>query len=306
MSPASPQKHLEKCWEACWHRARRPVEGVLLPEDRAAEIAERVLRNITMDFEKLPAEAEFAARVIEETTEATRDLVAGERRKVANPQLHHDPADRRYPQNLDLDRLQRVHPERGYHDPEWNRLPDTLRPLALATLYRKGIKDHDAEDVFIETLAELARERDNDRKALIQEPTVFEEIIPLHSQIVQFRAIDWFRRRGALKNQPNNGDSFDALTGDSERPLQFEDESTAAITFEKIYKECREALSPVEWQLVYALYVAQTATVQDLVRNDKVCAKLGIKPGASDSTRRRAIGDLVEGALEKIRENLVF
>jgi DNA-directed RNA polymerase specialized sigma24 family protein len=298
MSPASPQKHLEKCWEACWHRARRPVEGVLLPEDRAAEIAERVMRNITMDFERLPGEAEFAARVIEGTTEATRDIVAGE--------LHHDPADRRYPQNLDLDRLQRVHPERGYQDSEWNRLPDILRPLALATLSRKGIKGHDAEDVFIETIAELVRERDDQRKAVIQEPTVFEEIIPLHSQIVQFRAIDWYRRRGAQKNQPNTGDSFDVLTGDSERPRQFEDESATAVTFERIYKECQEALSPVEWQLVYALYVSQSATVQDLVRNDKVCAKLGIKPGASDSTRRRAISELVEGALEKIRENLVF
>ncbi|WP_367873886.1 hypothetical protein [Luteolibacter sp. Populi] len=304
MSPATPQRHLEKCWEACWHRARRPVEGVLLSEERAAEIAERVMRNVTMDFERIPGEAEFTARVIEETTEATRDLVAGERRKVANPQLHHDPADRRYPQNLDLDRLQRVHPERGYHDAEWNRLPGMLRPLALATLSKRGIKGHDAEDVFIETLAELVREREASHRTPIQEPTVFEEIIPLHTRIVQFRAIDWFRRRGAQKNQPNAGESFDALTGDSERPLQFEDAASAAVTFEKIYKDCQEALSSIEWQLVYALYVAQTATIQDLIRNNQVCTKLGIK--GSLSTRRRAIDDMVKTALEKIRENLVF
>lgn len=263
------------------------------------------MRNIALDFEKLPEEAEFTARVIAETTEATRDLVAGERRKIADPQLHHDPSDRRYPQNLDLDRLQRLHPQRGYHDPEWNRLPDTLRPLALATLSRRGIKGHDAEDVFIETLAELVRERDEGRSP-IQEPTVFEEIIPLHSRIVQFRAIDWFRRRGARKNQPNAGESFDAMTGDPEHPLQFEDAAAAAITFEKIYKECREALSAIEWQLLYTLYVAQSATVQDLIQNDKVCAKLGIKTGASLSTRRRAISELVESALEKIRENLII
>jgi len=306
MAPTSPQRHLQKCWEACWHRARRPVEGVLLSEERAAEIAERVMRNVAVDLDRLPGEAEFTARVIEETTEATRELVAGERRKVADPQLHHDPTDRRYPQNLDLDRLQRQDSERGFHDSEWNRLPDTLRPLALATLSRKGIKGHDAEDVFIETLAELVRERDQSRSAPIQEPTVFEEIIPLHSRIVQFRAIDWFRRRGAQKNQPNAGESFDALTGDAERPLQFEDAASAAISFEKIYKECREALSAIEWQLLYTLYVAQSATVQDLIQNDKVCAKLGIKAGASLSTRRRAISELVEEALEKIRENLVF
>ena len=306
MSPEDPQKHLEKCWEACWHRARRPVEGVLIPEERAVEIAERVMRNIALDFQEVPPEAEFTARVIQETSETTRDLVAGERRKRSDPQLHHDPEDRRYSQNLDLDRLQRADPERGFQDPEWNRLPQVLRPLALATLSRKGIKGADAEDVFSDTLVELVRERENSRSAPILDPTVFEELIPLHARIVQFRAIDWFRRRSALKNQPNAGESFDALTGDPDRPLQFEDGASDTISFEKIYNECREALSAVEWQLVYALYVAQTATVQDLIQNDRLCAKLGIKPGASASTRRRVIAEMVEEALEKIRENLVF
>jgi DNA-directed RNA polymerase specialized sigma24 family protein len=306
MSPDNPQKHLEKCWEACWHRARRPVEGVLIPEERAVEIAERVMRNIALDFEELPPEAEFTARVIQETSEATRDLVAGERRKREDPQLHHDPEDRRYSQNLDLDRLQRADPDRGFQDPEWNRLPEVLRPLALATLSRKGIKGADAEDVFSDTLVELVRERENSKSAPILDPRVFEELIPLHARIVQYRAIDWFRRRSALKNQPNAGESFDALTGDPDRPLQFEDASSDTISFEKIYNECREALSTVEWQLVYALYVAQTATVQDLIQNDRLCAKLGIKPGASASTRRRVIAEMVEEALEKIRENLVF
>ncbi len=307
MSPAHPQKHFEKCWEACWHRARRPVEGVLVPEEQAAEIAERVMRNICLDYGELPPEAEFTARVIRETAEATRELVAGQRRRVADPQLHHDPADRRYPHNLDLDRLQQVHPQRGFSDPEWNRLPQMLRPLALTTLSRKGIHGHDAEDVFIETLAELVREREESRTAPIQEPRVFEELIPLHSRIVQYRAIDWFRRRSALKNQPNSGESFDALTGDPEQPLQFEDSSAAGeISFERIYTECKEALSALEWQLVYKLYVAQTATVQDLVADEGLCAKLGLRSGASASTRRRAINAAVEGALEKIRENLVF
>jgi hypothetical protein len=306
MSPVHPQRHLEKCWEACWHRARRPVEGVLVPEEKAVEIAERVMRNISLDYEEMPPEAEFTALVIKETAEVTRDLVAGERRKEADPQRHHDPDDRRYQQNLDLDRLQRAHPERGFSDPEWNRLPNILRPLALATLSKKGIKGADAEDVFSDTLVELVRERGDSRSSPILDPTVFEELIPLHSRIVQFRAIDWFRRKSALKNQPNSGESFDALTGDPDRPLQFEDASDSQVSFEKIYTECREALSPVEWQLIYALYVAQTATIQDLIQNDRFCDKLGIKPGASGSTRRRVIGELVEQALGKIRENLIF
>lgn len=277
-----------------------------MPEAQAAEIAERVMRNICLDYEELPAEAEFTARVIQETAEVTRDLVAGIRRQEADPQRHHDPEDRRYAQNLDLDRLQRAHPERGFSDPEWNRLPDILRPLALATLHRKGIQGADAEDVFSDTLVELVREREESRRAPILDPTVFEEIIPLHSRIVQYRAIDWFRRKSALKNQPNAGESFDALTEDPDRPLQFEDPSDRTVSFERIYTECREALTSLEWQLIYHLYVAQTATVQDLVQSDAFCAKLGIKPGASASTRRRVISERVEEALEKIRENLIF
>lgn len=302
-----PQKHFEKCWEACWHRARRPVEGVLVPEDQATEVAERVMRNLALDFDEMPPEAEFAARVMKETAVVTRQLVAERRRRESDPQLHHDPDDHRYQQNLDLDRLQRKHPDRGFQDSEWNRLPQILRPLALSTLNRKGIKGADAEDVFSDTLVELIREREKSGTSPILDPKVFEELIPLHSKIVQYRAIDWYRRRGALKNQPNSGESLDALTDNPDCPVQFEDSSNSGgINFEEIYEECRDALSATEWQLIYTLYVAQTATVQDLVKNDRFCNKLGIKPGASASTRRRAIAEIVEDALEKIRENLVF
>jgi hypothetical protein len=49
MSPTFNEQHLEKCWKACWHRARRPVEGVLVAEDEASKIAEQVIRNIAID-----------------------------------------------------------------------------------------------------------------------------------------------------------------------------------------------------------------------------------------------------------------
>ena len=278
-----------------------------MPEDQATEVAERVMRNLALDFDEMPPEAEFAARVMKETAVVTRQLVAERRRRESDPQLHHDPDDHRYQQNLDLDRLQRKHPDRGFQDSEWNRLPQILRPLALSTLNRKGIKGADAEDVFSDTLVELIREREKSGTSPILDPKVFEELIPLHSKIVQYRAIDWYRRRGALKNQPNSGESLDALTDNPDCPVQFEDSSNSGgINFEEIYEECRDALSATEWQLIYTLYVAQTATVQDLVKNDRFCNKLGIKPGASASTRRRAIAEIVEEALEKIRENLVF
>jgi hypothetical protein len=308
MEDPTRKEQLQRCWNACWNRARRPVEGVLVSEDLSNAIAERAIRNVSIDFDRFPTEAEFTARALEETATATRDLVARERRAASDPQLHHDSEDRRYVRNLDLDRLQRRHPEKGFSDSEWNHLPAILRPLALATLTRKGIKGADAEDVFSDTLVELVREREGSGHSPILDPTVFEEIIPLHARIVSFRAVDWYRRRGALKNQPNTGDSIDALTASPDHAMQFEDRAAdpARPTFERIYKECREALSPTEWELVFILYVNQSATIQDLIGDDAFCAKLGINPSVSGSTRRRAIAEQVEDALEKIRENLIL
>lgn len=308
MEDPTRKEQLQRCWDACWHRARRPVEGVLVTENQAIDIAERAIRNVSLDFHSFPSEAEFTARALEETAIATRNLVARERRSAKEPQLHHDPNDRRYERNLDLDRLQRRHPENGFSDSEWNRLPAILRPLALATLTRKGIKGADADDVFNDTLVELVREREGSGHSPILDPTVFEEIIPLHARIVSFRAVDWYRRRGALKNQPNTGDSLDALTDNPDHAMQFEDSGAdpANHTFERIYKECREALSLAEWELVFTLYVNQSATIQDLIGDDAFCAKLGINPKVSGSTRRRIITGQVEIALNKIRENLIL
>ncbi len=270
-------------------------------------IADQSIRNVSLDYEEFPTEAEFTAHALQETASAARKLVSEERRKLKDPQVHHDTKDQRYERNLDLDRLQRRDPEKGFSDPEWNQLPRILRPLALSTLSRKGIKGADAEDVFSDTLVELVREREGSGHSPILDPTVFEEIIPLHARIVSFRAVDWYRRRGTLKNQPNTGESIDALTDSPERAMQFEDSSTdpGNPTFERIYKECKEALSAEEWELVFILYVSQSATIQDLIGDDAFCGKLGIKPNVSGSTRRRVISERVEDALEKIKENLI-
>lgn len=301
------QEQLQRCWTACWHRARRPLEGILVSEDQATLIADQAIRNVSLDYEVFPTEAEFTARALEETAEATRQLVARERRESSDHQLYHDPDDRRYDRNLNLDRLQRRDPDKGFYDSEWNHLPAILRPLALATLTRKGIKGPDAEDVFSDTLVELVREREGSGRSPILDPTVFEEIIPLHARIVGFRSIDWYRRRGALKNQPNTGDSLNALTDDPDHGMQFEDRSADPQnnTFERIYKECQEALTVAEWELIFILFVTQSATIQDLIGDDAFCAKFEIKAGVSGSTRRRVLSEIVEAALGKLKKNLI-
>lgn len=303
----SQQDQLQRCWNACWHRARRPLEGILVTADQASLIAAQVIRNVSLDYDEFPGESEFTARALDETAAATRQLVATQRRAQTDPQIHHDLADRRYDRNLDLDRLQRHDPHKGYFDSEWNHLPRILRPLALTTLSRKGIKGPDADDIFNDTLAELVRPREGSGHSPILDPTVFEELIPLHARIVGFRAVDWYRRRGTLKNQPNTGDSFEGLTENPDHAMQFEDRSAdpQGNTFERIYKECREDLSPPEWELIFILFVSQSATIQDLIGDDAFCSRFGIKPNVSGSTRRRMLSERLETALEKIRKNLI-
>lgn len=299
---------LQSTWLACCRRARRPAEGVLIDPALAARIAERALRNLAVELSAPPPQPRFLASALEETTRHSTATVAAERRQAADPQRHHDPADTRYPANLDLDRLQRHDPQRGFHDPEWNRLPPLLKPLAFAQLAKKDILGPDAEDLFLEILTEMARERTSDRRAPITDLTVFEEVVPLQSRMLQFRSIDWHRRRSAIRNQSNTGPSFDALSDDPDRPMQFADPATAAHAhprFEQIHAQCEEALTPAEWALVFELYVAQTVTIQDLVDDENHCASLGLKPGASASTRRRAVNAVIETALEKLRECLL-
>ncbi|MBB5351022.1 hypothetical protein HNR46_001256 [Haloferula luteola] len=298
------QDTLRRCWEACWARARRPVEGILLPNDQATHIAERALRNASLSFKTFPGEGPFLATALEETARAAREGVALQRRDHRDPQLHHDPGDSRYERNLNLDRLQRRDAERGFHDREWNDLPPVLRPLALHTLSRKGIRGPDADEVFNDSLLELARER-NDGGAPILDLTVFEELIPLHTRITGFRAIDWMRKKSAQKNRPNAGESFDALTDDPDHRKQFEDPNSDPdqATFERIYSECREDLTDLEWDLIYSLYVAQSAPVQDLLADDAFCRRHGIRTTASPSTKRRELLAKAEEALGKIRKS---
>jgi hypothetical protein len=187
------------------------------------------------------------------------------------------------------------------------RRPSASPPAGRATLTRKGSKTPDADDVFNDTLVKLVRDREGSGRSPILDPTVFEELIPLPARIVGFRAIDWYRRRGALKNQPNTDDSLNALTDHPEHGMRFEDRSADPRnnTFERICKECREAPTAAEWELVFTLFVTQSATIQDLIGDDAFCAKFGINAGVSGSTRRRVPSELVEAALEKLSDNLI-
>ena len=212
----------EKLWRATFRRARKPVEGVLLSDRAAQTLASEIFENLLDRYKLRPPDAEFSAEAMESAHDHARHNVASDRTEKSDPQFFHDPEDGRYDKNLDLDRLKKKDND-GFSDREWNGLDPILRPFGFHLLLRKGLGNQDAEDVYLEPFAELARERAKDGTAPIESIVVFEEVIPLFSKMVQFRAIDWRRKQGSLKNQPNTQSSFEDLTEREEGAMQFED-----------------------------------------------------------------------------------
>jgi hypothetical protein len=296
----------EKVWRASYRRARQPVEGVLLDESAALALAEDIFDRLLARFRQKPAESEFTSEALELAAEESRLKVALDRREAGDPQRHHDPEDTRYPENLDLDRLQSHKGDHDFRDSEWTRLDPLLRPFGFHLLQRKGVKGHNAEDVYMETFAELARPKASNNQAPIEAIRVFEEIVPLFSRMIQFRAIDWRRKQTALKNQPNTQSSLDELTGKEEHAMQFEDPgagpslTVGEMSFDEIYSECEEALEPFEWQLVFTVYVSQSATMGELLENSEMLQKLGLKARDSTSKKRRILNEFLEQSLQKL------
>jgi hypothetical protein len=300
----------EKLWRATYRRAMRPVEGVLLSEKAAGALAFEIFENLLDRYRLQPSNAEFSAEAMEGAHDHARHNVAGDRTSKSDPRICHDPKDERYEENLNLDLLKKKGGE-GFSDREWNGLDPILRPFGFHLLLRKGLGNQDAEDVYLETFAELARERAKDGKAPIESIVVFEEVIPLFSKMVQFRAIDWRRKQGALKNQPNTQSSFEDLTEREDGAMQFEhegsdpDRAIGQLSFDEIYRQCGEALDEFEWELVFKVYVSQSATMGELCDDAETLEKLGLEPGHSVSKKRRILNQVLEGALEKLQKTLL-
>ncbi|MBK1835586.1 hypothetical protein [Roseibacillus ishigakijimensis] len=302
----------EKLWAASFSRFRRPVEGVLLPVDLTEELVRELWERLLSRYPEMPGKAVFSAALLEEAHDYSRHRVREERTREGDPQRYHDPADGRYEANLDLDKLQRRGEGREavFPDREWDRLPPVLRAFAFSTLARRGVRNQDAEDVFMETFAELPRPKGSDQRAPIETIQLFEEVIPLFTKMIQFRAIDWIRKRAARKNQPNSQFSYEELTEEQENVRQFEDRSARAfgeaadLTFDRIYDLCQEALTPFEWELVFAVHVSQSHTMGELLEEGPVLEKLQLRPSDSISKKRRILNEKLHGALSKLADIL--
>ncbi|MFP6878448.1 MAG: hypothetical protein VCA37_16600, partial [Roseibacillus sp.] len=60
-----------------------------------------------------------------------------------------------------------------------------------------------------------------------------------------------------------------------------------------------------EWELVFKVYVSQSATMGELCDDAETLEKLGLEPGHSVSKKRRILNQVLEGALEKLQKTLL-
>lgn len=301
----------EGVWNAMLERLQRPVNGVLVSREIARKVGEPLLLQIVRREGEPEEQADASAEALREAGTASKEYVADERKLSSDQERHRDPEDDRYERNLDLPALQERSGDGRFAHAEWGALDRFLRPFGFQILKSKGLPEEDNEEVFNDTVASLALQKDEPAIAPIEELIVFEEVIPNFCRRIGFRAIDRLRRGSTQKARPEHLQSLEGSADEEEgTALQVADRGVADMErpeswrFEDIYRQCREELTPAQWGLIYDLYVAQKYTVKDLVADAEKLAYLGIDPEQSASTLRRRVDEVLQPALEKLADAL--
>lgn len=293
-------------------RLQRPVEGVLVPSARAQTIGEPLLHRLMDLHGSTPDEARFSAEALHMAAEESKESVAEERANSKDQERYRDPADSRYDKNLNLPHLQKGDESGRFNHPEWAALDKFLRPFAAPQFRKKNISPDDADEIYNSTLAYLAHKPETKPRAPIETLRVFEEIIPNFCRLISLRSIDWLRRNFSKKARPESLTSIDALTSEEGTRIELADyhasdpDEPATWRFEEIYRQCRELLTTTEWNLIYKIYIAQTHSVKDLVRDKSEVALLKLDPSQSPSTLRRRVDDILKPALLKLADALAI
>ena len=212
--------------------------------------------------------------------------------------------------NPDFGALRRRDSSGVLNSPELAKLFPALKPIAFGNFKKYGITERDGEEIFSNCLQKLTMPKasgSNEGQTTLDTLTVFEEVFPFFSKIVQNETVDRIRRVSALKNQANTSDSFEGLQEDEDRPMQFADpdslEDGDMPDFGEIYALCSDTLDESEWKLIATLYMGDGVTKKELLEQDDFLEEMGIKKG-SHITRWRGLSKKLEFALGKMRNRL--
>lgn len=289
---------------------------MLLPAEAQSTLAAGVFEDLPKVWPQLPAQAELLGWLQRESQQRAIVHTAQQRVARRQPDLWHDAAWQQGEPVLDMAALRQRDARGGYSSPEWQRLHDVLKRRALRILpgLRHGhmlLPEQAVEDVFMEALTELIRERP-EKGTLLDELPLWEHVPAVFNTVVKRRGIDWLRREGQRKNQPNSAalqTSFDdpdvPLAGTLPEPRSAAGfDPLQGVTFDRIYRACSKCLTPLQWRIITDIYIEETSTRLDLASDAAVLRELDVSPSASEATRRRAINRQLETALAHLAECL--
>lgn len=304
-------------WQLTTRWAGRPFGGLILPPEAQSAVAVAVFEALPKAWPRLPGSAELLGWLQREAQQRAIAHTAAQRAATGRADLWHDPAWQPGEPVLDMHALRRRDSRGGYSSPECQRLHDVLKRRALRILpgVRNGIAalpESAMDDVFMEALTELIKERP-EKGTLLDELPLWEHVPAVFNTVVKRRGIDWLRREGQRKNEPNapgRQTSFDDPDAHLAETLPEPDSVGAAfnslhgVTFDRIYRACEKCLTPIQWHVITALYIEESATRLDLASDEDLLRQLDVSPASSVATRRRAINAQLEAAIAHLAECL--
>ncbi len=311
MSSPSVSPWLTSLWAGICARAARPIHGIRLPlaaiEKVACATAEEALADEQLDGLK-PHEAVPKLQALAATRALT--WTAEERRSAGDHEIARDPEHLFWPRNPDFDALRVRDAGGALTARSWDVAVGILRQRARPITRGHGLTEEDAEDVLMQTLAELLQARTDG--APMDEMRVFEELPKFFANMIDRRTISWLRKRSARKRQAANPALSDSLNDpDNRLHEQLIDPASDSgmdrlqrTSYHRIRAACASALTPFEWHVIEALFVEGTHTRLDLASDAWVLEQMEMDSSASESKRRRALNDVIESALSRLGQAL--
>lgn len=294
------QQWLEHLWQTLWRRAHIPLLGVQLTDDETTDLVAGFLRFRIQDVQKMSQEA------IDNLTHAceknAKTWLAAHRDSSGDQDHDRDREKTFWVKNPTFSSLIKRSADGSLKSTEWSNAEPILWQRSQPICKKLSIRDDDARDVYMETLADFLKARKD--TCPLREMDLFEELPRLFATVMERRAISWIRKQTALKNKPNHQSHSVSLDDDDSqmknRLHANEKNDWHDMQFHEIKERCGDVLSDFEWHLLDVIYVSQTQTRNELVNNEDICRLLELENGASLSTRQRKLHTVLGEALARL------
>ena len=286
----------DKLWADCFAVARRPLGGVSLPLSEAETVARGAFQSLIAVGGKempIPEIMEFLRR---QARRGALEAVAGARRSSGDPARWAEFSESAPTVSLDTLRQDDAATD------AWNATLGQFRQRTYQTVKTLGVPPEEIDDVLSDTLLQLFRPRAAGGPRPLDTILVYEELLPYLNGMARHVATDYLRAKSARKRQPQEGfaegEEMEQVPSDDPVPGE-------TYSLEQCYRECRDALSDFQWDVLMRLYVLESANRMSLIEEPAVLKALGVKSAASSATRRRRLneylGEMVAALAARLR-----